>query len=319
MKYGLDCLGLARFDSDAMKAIPDGFALGVFSRTFGDAMPAVARVAGRCSAIRVQLLWSDSHTFSDHDIPQLKAEATRWGRFAQQHRVPVYLSPFCEHNLSNPDKYLKIVKECAPNCEPVNTVWRGALSTHYINEVHGDARVPSGRYIFSYDGDDMLDSDIEGMKARHSRALLWFGWTANFNGKTESDDKTPREKRKAFPSPKLMQSVKYVIQKQKGATNLPSNWLWKSHAEDTGTNDTRINKPVLIAPLRAGAAELLVNGRVISTAAYYGTYVDGRHRYYFREWGFESAEKAGNKPVDLRVGGRIYAKVNPAFRDGSYR
>lgn len=287
MIYGFDCLGLARFDKDAIAAIPSGFALGVFSQAFGDPMPIVAKLVPRCRAIRVQLLWSDNHTYSDANIPQLKAEATRWGRFGKQHGVRLYLSPYCEHQLPNPDKYLKIVADCAPNCEPVNSVYgSGALSRHYINEVHGMSRPASGRYIYSYDGTDMLDSDIEAMKSRHRSALMWFGWTANFNGNLEvkkDAPRIPRGERKAWPSAKLIQSMKYVITKTKGATRLPAGWTWKSHEEDSGTGDTRTNKPVLVSPIRAGGAELVSKGRVISTAAYYGPYTGGGFGYHFRD------------------------------------
>jgi hypothetical protein len=109
----------------------------------------------------------------------------------------------------------------------------------------------------------------------------------------------------------------YEMGHSKGATKLPPHWLWKSHAEDTG--DPRSNKPVLIAPLKASKAELVRNGAVVSSASYYGPYIDGRHRYYFPEWGFEIAQKVGNVPLDLRLSGKVDAQVNPAFRDGDFR
>lgn len=323
MLYGLDYLGLARFSKEARDAFPSGFALGVFSKTFGDSMPLVKEIVatGKCKALRVQLLWSDTHSFSDRDIGELKKEAHRWEEFARHHKkVPVYLSPFCEHNLSAPDKYLKIVKDAAPHCEPVNTPWKGALSSRYINEVHGPkSSPPHGKYIFSYDGSDMLDSDVEAAKRKHGNAMIWFGWTANFNGLAEVDDKPrpPREARKNWPTAKLIRSLLHEMGHAKGPTRLPPHWLWKSHAEDTG--DTRSNKPVLITPVKAGSAELLWQGQVVSTAPYYKPFLDGRHRYYFPEWGFEIARKAGNVPLDLRLGGKVYAQVNPAFRDGEYR
>jgi len=323
MQYGLDCLGLARFGKDALDAFPSGYALGVFSKTFGDSMPAVRQLASRCPAVRVQLMWSDSHTFSDHDIPVMKAEAQRWDQFAKEHKgMKVYLSPFCEHNLSNPDRYLQIVKDLAPHCEPVNSVWKGSRSAKFTNEVHGSHSQPAGgNYIFSYDGSDISESDVDGLKAKHKNAKIWFGWTANFNGNTEADTtvKVPREQRKAWPTAKLIRSVRYVMQKSKGITKLPPNWLWKSHAEDKGAGDIRANKPCLIAPVKASSAALLMNGRAIATAPYYGAFIDGRSRYYFGDWGFEIAEKTGGMPLELSVGGKVYGRVNPAFRDGSFR
>lgn len=324
MQLGLDCLGLARFPQSAIDALPTGYALGVFSRTFGDAMPNVKAVvnAGKCKALRVQLMWSDSHSFSDNDIPTLKAEAERWGHFAANHKqIQVYLSPFCEHELPNPDKYLKIVKQHAPNCLPVNSSSKGHWSQHFINEVHGTGNPPGGDYIFSFDGTDMLDSDVEGYKRRHKNARIWFGWTANFNGvpEAETKNKLPREQRKDWPTSKLITSMRYVVEHAKEAAKLPTNWLWKSHAEDTGTGDPRTNKPCLIAPVKAPFAELVKAGKVVSKAPYYGPFIDGRSRYYFPEWGFELAQKQGSPLLDLRINGKIFGQVNPAFRDGEFR
>ena len=323
MMYGLDLLGLARFKQEARDAFPSGYALGVFSDTFGDSMPYVRQIvqSGKCRALRVQLMWSDEHAFSDKDIPKLKKEAKRWGDFAKHASVPVYLSPFCEHKVMNPDKYLQIVKEQAPNCEPVNSFYTGAKSSKFINEVHGTTSPSlSGRYIFSYDGTDMLESDIEAMKMRHKNALIWFGWTANFNGNLEVDKdapKIPREKRTAWPSAKLIKSMKYVMDNPKTSVRLPAQWLWKSHAEDKGIADSRTNKPVLIAPIKAASAELLKNGRVVATAPYYGLFADGRSRYYFPEWGYETGLKYGTA-LNVRVAGKVYGTVNPAFREGVF-
>ncbi len=324
MQLGLDCLGLARFSNAAQEAIPSNYAIGVFSRTFGDAMPAVSNVVKSrgCNVVRVHLMWSDSHSFSDADIPTLTSEAKRWADFGNRHKnVKLFLSPFCEHNVGHPDKYLDLVKKHAPNCEPVNAPWKGGMSGKYINEVHGtDAPAPGGRYIFSFDGDDMLESNIETLKLRHQSAMIWFGWTANFNGVTEVDAaKVPREKRTAWPSNKLVRSVRYVMDMSRGPAILPANWIWKSHAEDTGTGDVRTNKPILIAPIKAKSAELLRAGQVIASAPYYGPFDGGRSRYYFPQWGYEFSQNNGNTILDVSIGGKVYGKVNPAFRAGTYR
>lgn len=222
--------------------------------------------------------------------------------------------------LKNPDKYLDLVKEAAPSCEPVNTPWKGAHSKKYINEVHGGTgSAVEGQYIFSYDGTDMLETNLEAIKRRHRNALLWFGWTANFNGITETDgEKIPREERTAWPSVKLIRSVTYVMENAKGEAGLPDKWIWKSHAEDKGNNDPRANKPVLIAAIKAKSAELLYKGKVVMSAPYYGPYVEPLHRYYFPKWGYEMAQEFGT-PLEVAIGNKVYGKVNPAFREGVYR
>lgn len=324
---GLDCLGLAKYSPTALSAFPKGYALGVFSRTFGDSMPAAGKVvkSAGCKALRVQLMWSfNDHNYADSDIKPMLEEAKRWNKFATEHpNLKVYLSPFCEHKRSDSDKILHKVKEAAPKCEPVNSVYTGALSANYINEVHGDKSPPKGGkgYIYSFDGTDMLDSDVQAMKSRHRDAIMWFGWTANFNGMLEvpgpGEKAPPIEKRTAYPSSKLLASMKYVMENGKVGVNLPRNWLWKSHAEDKGIGDLRANKPVLLSPVKAASAQLLRGGKVVSNAPLYGSFPGGFWRYYFPEWGFEIAQKTGGAPLDLSVGGKVYGKVNPAFREGS--
>jgi hypothetical protein len=310
---GLDCLGLAKFGKEAIQAFPHkGFALGVFSRQFGDAKPHTNDLLARCSALRVQLIWSDGHSFSDADIPTLKTEAKRWDDLGK--KLPVYLSPFCEHRLAEPDKYLEIVQKAAPNCTPVNSLESGASSGNFINEVHGVKKEPPpGSYIFSYDGSEILDSNVEAIKQKHANALIWFGWTANFNGHAEAKAKGSKNETHVWPTAKLMKSVIYVMQHPKGGTQLPKNWGWRAR-------DPQTNKPVLISPVKAASAELVnALGHPIVKAPYKAVSGSGRHRYDFPEWGFESAAKAGGIPVDLRVGGKVYGKINPAFCDGDFK
>ena len=315
---GLDCLGLAKFGT-AINALPGGFALGVFSREFGNSLPAVKEVvkAGKCTALRVQLMWSEKHSYSDADIPTLIDEAKRWGNFAANNPgLPVYLSPFCEHKLAQPDKYLEIVRKHAPapNCKPVNSFSpEGQRSMKFINEVHGTQAAPGGEYFYSFDGLDMLDSDISRIMNNHKKALIFFAWTANFNGRREAAFKG----RTDWPSDKLISSIWYVTNNAKGNARLPNQWFWQSHAEDLSNDDARTNKPVLGTPLKANLVELVQGNKVISSAKRYpATLRDGRSRFYFPQWGFELAKQGGGV-LDVRCDGKIYGKVNPAFCEGT--
>ena len=108
-----------------------------------------------------------------------------------------------------------------------------------------------------------------------------------------------------------------VLSNSKGATSLPANWLYKSHAENNGYGDTRAEKPVMIAPVKAAAIELKgPDGRVIETLRYYGSYSDNkRWRYYGTRWGFETlAQIRGGTSVTVWVNGKKVGSVNPAFR-----
>ena len=322
---GLDCLGIAQFSPEALAAIPPKYAVGAFARVFGDAMPNITTVVTRgCPLVRIQLIYHRDKKYGDADIPTLKAEAKRWDEFAKKHKgCKVHLSPFCEHPLAAPDKYLKVVADAAPNCVPVNSLAGGGVSGKYLDETHGkDGQALKQSYFYSFDGTDMLEVDVEAYKKKHEKAAVWFGWTANFNGVREADLKPqpPIDGRKDWPTGKLIRSLVYQMERQRGMAGLPAQWLWKSHAEDHGLPDVRTDKPVLIAPVKAAAAELVRMGKVVATGAYYGNFTTpGLYRYYFPEWGFETAQRVGNVPLDLRIGGKVYGTVNPAFRQGNFR
>ena len=294
----------------AIKAHPTGQCGGCFSNTFGDCQPLAKALlgSGKAPSWRTHLLWSDSHTFGDKDIPAITKEAKRWEPLCQ--KFDIELSPFCEHNLSNPDKYLDIVAKAAPSCKVVNTPWKGRLSVKYKNEVHGPAHaVPSGRYNYSYDGIAVVDSNVTLDKIKFAAAEKFFYWEPRYNGRWEDNDSTPRPLRKGWPDEKLIKSVGILAQ-DKGTTSLPKNWLYKSHSENKGNGDPRAEKPVVIAPVKV--PNIFIGGVPFK---YYGPYQDGRHRYYAPKWGYEISKT----PVNVVVNGKVVGVVNPSFRDGSFR
>lgn len=326
--YGLDFLGLPKYAEVAKDEFPEGWALGAFAVTFGDAYKAVEAIVatGRCPLVRMQLLWSDSHTFGDSNIPEVKKLAAKYNQMAAKYpNVKFELSPFCEHNLKNPDKYLDITKLAAPLCRPVNTPWKGAFSTKYKNESHGKNSTPKGARNFSFDGYMCVDSDIEDYKKKHASAEVFFFWTSQFNGKKNDKDNTPRPQRKAWPTSELIDSVIY-LHRSRGKTGVPKKYIWKSHADQHETPpESRALKPVLISPVKASKYELVAsNGQVVASLKYYGTYEGGLYRYYLMQYGYQVSEKArriqGGDPVcSLRVNGKVVGWVNPAYRDGTYR
>jgi hypothetical protein len=327
MIHGLDYLGGAKYKDLILHEHPAGWAAGFFAETFGDVYPTVDALlaTGRCPLVRIHLLWSDSHSFGDKDIPKIKALAAKYNKLARKYPgVRFELSPFCEHNLKNPDKYLATVYEAADFCFPINTPWQGAISNKYKNEIHGSKKNSPGKpYNFSYDGQNAVDADAQKHKEKYSDADVFFWWTPRFNGKWNMADKTPREKRKGWPDATEIDSVIY-LNRHKGFPSLPKKYLWKSHSENKGNGDLRAEKPVLIAPVKTRAIYLKAdNGQTIDTLRYYGTFSDGRFRYYSSQWGYQIAEKAkriqGNSVCNVVVNGKIIGKVNPAFRENEWR
>jgi hypothetical protein len=329
MIYGLDYLGLARYPRIAARDHPKGWAAGCFAETFGDAREAAKELlaTGRVPKMRVHLLWSDTHEFGDKDMAALQRLASQWDEIARGHKNTAFeLSPFCEHNLKNPDKYLDWVKHFAPSCTPVNTPWNGALSKKYKNEIHGTKKEAlKGNYNFSFDGDGCVDADSTRIKRRHRKCDTFYWWSYQFNLRKNDNDPTPRPEREAVPTPDLIDSIIY-LRKQRGQVVLPKGWLWKSHADqhEAPIPEPRAFKPVMIGPLKASKLEVCAsNGQVICTMPYYGPFADGRHRYYAPAMGYQLAEKAiriqGSAVCKVFADGKLIGRINPAFREGEFR
>lgn len=328
MIFGIDYLGGAKFEKVILDEHPAGWAAGFFANTFGDAFPVIKKLlaTGRCPLVRIQLLWSDTHAFGDRDIAIITKEAKKCEALKQQFPdVVVEVSPFCEHNVKNPDKYLDIVVANAPSCRPVNTVWQGALSKKYKNEVHGNKKgVPAGSYNFSYDGQSCVDANVEADKKKYSGSEVFFFWAPQCNGKLKLEDKTPRPQRKAWPTSRQVDSW-IALHHVKGETKLPRDWLYKSHSDQhTVPPSGKDQKPVWICPTKASEIILRTrNGQIIDRARYFGTFQGGGYRYYHTDWGYLLAEKAkriqGDPICEVVINGKVVGKINPAFRDGNYR
>lgn len=319
MIYGLDLLAGAKYKSEVLRHLPPGWALGVFANTFSDAFSLVERVAkgGKCPLIRIQLVWKDDHKFGNKELQLAIKEARRYeklGGFSQ-----IELSPFCEHNLNNPDEWLSKVQDAAPSCRIVNTPWKGAFSKRFKNEVHGSHKKPNGAYNYSYDGTNCVDSNVTKDKEQYGDSETFFFWHPRFNLKWSMKDATPRPQRKATPTGDLIKSIIYLAT-SKGNTSIPKNWLVKSHSENHGpTNgvpDQKADKLLIIAPHKADEIVLKRSGKVIDKLRYYGSFngMPGTHRYYSKNWGYKNGGD-----LEVFIKGKKYGVINGGFRDGIYR
>lgn len=325
MMFGLDLLGLPKFTDEAIKGFPSGFALGVFATTFGDARDPVKRLlaTGKVSLLRMQLIWDDNHQYTDSDIPEVKKLSKQYEKIQKEYGIPVQISPFCEHRLTNPDKYLDIVKQEAPSCSPVNSIAGGLVSKRYINEIHGTkAGALSGRYNFSFDGNSCVNADTMKHRDIHRSAQVFFLWTSQFNGKKRDDERSLISERTAYPSEELIRSVAF-LGSRKGRARLRDKDLWKSHSEDFEPDIPRELKPVFITPTEAPFIELRTKDALISRYNYSGRYLDGRPKYYVKEWGYKLAEKAQriskSPTVEIWANGEKLGFVNPGFREGVFK
>lgn len=319
MIYGLDYLGGAKYPDVVLKCHPKGWAAGFFAEEFGDAFPLIEKLlkTGKCPHVRIHLLWEGTHKYGDKHIPTIKSLGRICQSLAEKYTsVKVEVSPFCEHWLAAPDKYLDITQSVAPNCTIVNSPDgnRGALSKKYKNEVHHAKPVKGGN--FSHDGQNCVDvfvrDDIEACEAADVDVL--FFWWCRFNLHYHMKD----SQRKAKPTVKDTNSIIYLATNP-GTITVPKTkppWIIKSHAENhgptNGKDDVKGDKLCIISPINAPEIILKRGSKKIATLKNFGTYKGGGWRYYYLSgMGFELGAN-----LDVWMNGKKVAKINGGFRAG---
>lgn len=323
---GVDTLALPKYTQVVKDNLPKDWWFSSFAETFGDGIKAIhdVNLTGKPKGFRIHLIWSDTHTFGDSDIPKLITLSKKVQLLANKFpNIKCEISPFCEHNLSNPDKYLDIVKANAPSCTPVNTIWKGALSKKYKNEVHGSsAIVPAGNFNWSGDGEDAFNSDIEKAKAKFRTAETFWFWVCSNNGLKCGEPK-PRDKRDKWTT-KIELEAQMYLTNSKGNAKLSKNYIWKSvsdkHHPECKEKDC---KPVLVTLLpvkKASFAYLLLDGKIVEKLPYYGEYRDNKtnklkgYRYYLSDYGYKKAIQYKNRLLTLSINKVNAGTVNTAFR-----
>lgn len=317
---GIDYLGAAKFERTALRNLPTGGAVGVFAKTFGDALPFVKKVLAKGLDVRVHLIWKDDHKFGDAEHKAAVKEAKRWRGVSDQYGAKLQISPWCEHREANKAKLEKlrvaIMKEL-PNCDYVNTpLDAGALMSGVVNEVHHSRRIPGGRWNYSFDGTDCCESDIAKARKDHAGCEKFFLWTSRFNGKWEAADDTPRPNRKGWPDDKMCRSILAQFKQKESVKLSSSRDVYKSHAENDGDGNSRAEKMVFVTE-RAGKCEFLFNGRVVETLRASGRLDDGRFVHRSTKWGYEFAKKYAI--CSARVGGKDRGTFDPVFKQNGYK
>ena len=337
MKFLMDYLGGARFKKLILEEHPMEYGAGFFSYVdgFGDALPVVAALAAKgCLLFRIHLCWKDNHNYTN-ELAFIKKEARRLKPIiARYPNAKWYVSPCCEHELSEMSWAAFAASVSAElsgtEFELVNVPNhnKGFVSKKYLNEYHGAESKPRGggsRYSFSFDGKNIVDSDATQYLNNYSQAEYWGVWNSQMNGRRNTEDKTPRPQRKAYPTSKQFDSWIHLTTNSKGETRIPKGWLFKSHGDQhTVPPSGKDQKPLFIRPQKVKEIVLKArNGQVIDVAKYYGSFASGGHRYYFTQWGYDSANKAkriqGDALCEITENGKRIGVVNPAFRDGVFR
>ena len=321
MRFGIDYLGGARYGKTILRNHPNGWGAGIFSNVdgFGDGLKVIAKLLakGACPFVRIQLMWKDAHNFNAGDYSFVKKEARRVRALIVKFpHVQFYVSPVCEHNLSEKDwqKFGDIVRNelSGLNYVLVNSPIKTGKFKGVLNEYHHQ----KGGDAFSYDGANAFDSDVQSDKDAYANSVYFMFWNCQFNGKKKLDEKTPRAKRNAWPVKEQIESC-VALAKPKGKTkSYVKKLICKSHADQHTDKPTgKDQKLVYISSLKVKQLTLKLNGKEIATLAYYGPFQGGGFRYYSQKWGYQIA----NQVCELWAENIKIADVNPAFRDFLFR
>lgn len=302
----------------AVRSIPNEKCIRFFAETFTDGFPLAKKEleSGR-QYLGIDLLWSDTHSYGDSDIPSLRRLAKKYDPLCAKYPGKVELSPFTEHNLTNPDKYLDIAQASAPDCTIVNSVWNGSYSRKYKNEIHGNHSPPSvGRYNYSFDGTNALDADVTAAKKKYAKAERFYLWTPRDNCRWSMNDSRSRAERIrdcAKPTVEFYDSVEYLFT-DKGDTHLPPKWISKSHAERHDLTDPKGDHLLFISPIKSSEIVLKRSAKVVAKLPYFGPYLDSRFRYYYSDYAYHLGSN-----LEVWINGKEIGKINAGFRDGAYR
>lgn len=331
---GLDLLGIAHKNwkiGPTLNAFPQGWALGAFARTFGDAMPHVRQFldSGKVSAFRLQAWWDNAHRIAD--MKYLKKELPRWESLAKQYpHIPFYISHSCEYSEKNRKEVIRrvsLVQNLCPSCRVVQTPMHSPVVKDIgLVEWHGSKAKAKAGEIASTDGNELQQMEAEGWMQKNAAAELVFGWGAEFNGRHAHTTEPPLA-RDTFPSKKYVQGIVRMM-RPKGLVPTPAfearpikgEELYKAYAEDQ-KNDPRSNKPVIMIPKKTASIDLVTfdNKVVTSFKLFPDSNPHKLERYYSPGiWGFEIADQAlqlsGSEFVYIKQGGNFIGPIHPAFR-----
>lgn len=333
MIYGMDFLGGARYQKTVLQNQPRAWGFGVFAEVegFGKAYSLIDQVAKLgVPSIRVQMIWKDDHSFGAAELRVLEQRCkTLLPIIKANPSVKWYISPCCEHNL-DANKFQPfanmVIKYMGGLVSVVNSpnYKKGFVSKDYINEYHHEERPRlGGKFAFSFDGANCVDSDVEKIKGNYANAEYFMFWNSQCNGRRNLEDKTPRAKRTFWPTAKQIDSWIF-LHRAKGAVKPPKG-IMKSHGDQhTNPPSGKDQKPVYIFPERLKEVVLKAqNGQVVDVARYFGPFNGGGFRYYFSQWAFELAQKAtrisGTPVCKLFKDTKEVGTINPAFREGNFR
>lgn len=325
MKYGADYLGAKHYRGAILKTHPSGWCAGIFLRTFGNTTGFIEKMceSGKFSEIVIHVAPFDKdhrYEFSKY-VPQVKKDVATLESISKRYpSVVLMVSPFCEHNHSR-DKMavlFKELKQIAPSCLMVNSIWKGQAVPGIITEIHLEnsnlKKKPGGDYIVAFDGfggdggGDMPDTDVQKILNHYSDARQIRLWNFRYNGKFGHKDKAAVDSRKHWPDENYLKGHNVLMKTREGSTTYPNNALYKPFADDHGEGG-KDNKAMVIT--FSSKKELPVfdsNGKKIATMTKMGgnfndpgSPLHGGGRFYAKLYAYQLGDLAQKNTGSRRI------------------
>lgn len=343
---GLDLLGSGQYVKQAVQIMSklqsdfpkQKFAIGIIIEASGWSSGMVAaRQLIKCpnvAALRLHGIWRDDHNFQESDIPRAIEIAKRAKELAINNpNKKVYYAPFLEHGMKDNllakvhasvtkilENKVRYVNAAMPNGAKLKNNMAG------LEEIHHETSIPKRDYIFSFDGHDQNDTDVEMYKNKHKDSDFFFSWVFPFNLKYVEKDKTARANRKLVPPYKLVESLVTQMLIKKGNAKLPADRIFKAFGEPSFDNDhskpiERSWQMVFISPYNGKTITFKDRkNKVVATFTKTTGKYDGRNIFRCPEWGIDIVKKIDvpAKVVTVYEGDDAIGKVNPLFRQNNY-
>lgn len=355
---GYDVLALAKYCDTFLKA-PKLPAVSTLLNTFGDPLPCLDTALSRGDYQMVQVDLIDATCWRNHncapgvprpdDLKEIESRAKRVRKLALKYpRSRFQVSPALEHDVTSSitvKRMLQAAKKGCPECEPINSPYKGAKPPGYSVEKHGtqtSGDLVSGDGQSSFDGDN-IEGDGNGFQHRISGKRATFAWWPELNLRTTGEDKfTPPLARTVRPTlDQFKQASQIMLRHEESIPDPPKlckrtrtvdgREILKTNAEQYGNGvppDSRGNKPMLITRKSGRAGERLTiynsKGKNIGCFLYYATYSEKPlHRWYVGNCSGETPaqlyDDAGGEWAFIDFGKHECLRINTIRRMGIYR
>ena len=257
-------------------------------------------------------MWKDNHFFGATEEKKVKKRLKRCVKYIQsiRHHSPktewaiVLFLESTGYSKKQYRQYIKSISHLVPeDIKLIINATEGHIIRAYDSAGH-HTWFKDGHAVFSFDGMDAKDADVEGWKDIAKNCKWFLFWTWSYNLKFSHKDSRSRVFRTSPPQDGEITGM-CALAGKKGDTRLPAGWIWKVFAERYIFPLARSNRPTLLCDVKDALIHLVSEGDVIATLTYdkEDPHQAGRYIYRLNDWGWKVADKikGDNLTADLVV------------------